>query len=64
MLVAGLSSSMAVIISAVLLMNFATAVQDIAVDGLVLDATDPSMLGWMNTVQIIGFKVRVGACVR
>lgn len=60
MVLAGLVASPLQLALLIILMNFCTAFQDIAVDGLAIDTATPASLGWVNSIQIVGFKV--GCC--
>ncbi len=51
------TSSMAVLMPAVLLLNLLAATQDIATDGLAVDMLAPSERGFANGLQVAGYRV-------
>eukprot|EP00048_Salpingoeca_helianthica_P011380 m.163789 g.163789 ORF g.163789 m.163789 type:complete len:447 (+) comp15219_c0_seq1:182-1522(+) len=59
MVLAGLVGSPLQLALLIVAMNFCTAFQDVAVDGLAIDTATPATLGWVNSVQIVGFKAGV-----
>lgn len=59
MVLAGLNTAPMGLALLIVAMNFCTAMQDIAVDGLAIDTATPATLGWVNSVQIVGFKVGI-----
>jgi RhtX/FptX family siderophore transporter len=53
----GETSSMALLMAAVLLLNLISATQDIATDGLAVDMLLPSERGFANGLQVAGYRV-------
>ncbi len=53
----GVMGSMLPLLAALLVLNLASATQDISTDGLAASLTPATRLGWINTLQVAGYKV-------